>query len=1797
MRRNVSCVSASYQNIAIFLALFSSAVVASPAQGNADPKDSIHVSVYPTGNHALDPSPIFSARASELELKILSAEPFHNARPILLLADPNSYGRAEMRRRISVLGRAFAIACETRGRPLKIRMGIPVLDGILGVWLTDPKTLVQDLDRMIESYLPDRADGDQINPGRTIDLLASLVRKAQDDGGPVDALLLAKDRRYTGEEASYFVTSVQRQFLDVCIRKGSTLYGYLSGGGLFQEVCISSGGLVFLDNQPAELIAQKIIEQQERGFLLKLASPVALQTGMCSGLSIQSRSASGNRLDLRAPAQLWVHPAGKAVPDQYRVRQSLDWIRRAREADEDQNYTLALRFVDSSIQEDSWNPQALFLGGRSASALGDLAQAGSYLAQAIQLGTPDEPTLLLYGKVFEKLGRAPTALDTYRAVLKSGVQPSPAIRLQMARLLSSAGKNEEASAIYADLLSAGKGDDIAHAEYGRVLWRLGKAAPAREQFERALVGNPNSIPALLYFSEAEVAQGNLSQAAELGLRAVQGSPKDPEVQAHMGRVQAAQGDWNSASGYYRTAIALAPNRRELVDLLIGALVHEGKESEAKEILTRVIDSDPSDVAAFGSLAKIQAHSGEISAAVSTLEKGAAHSSEEAHVLYREAAELRERRGEYGQALLDYRAMLRSSPPEVARAERNNLSHHLSFLSRLLSPGNFFGSSTDKKGAPGTEGTDPARAENASSAATRDRIEIAGMLAPGGLSILARTLGIDLAILKERDAAEKIFSYMLEIAPSHSERLQDNPIRRDVAAYLRQYDSLLAHLRKRGLLPPNFDPAKGHEFRFSLLAGGEEQKKTRQFLSFFGVGFRSEQGKDGNYRVELNLKQNKGAAERQQFLRNLGVNLLDRNVREIRFSIRDDELPILFDSRTWTERILVNEKSRSKYLLGRLVLSARAMRLYVALAGCAVSTRDALIKATAPGELLNAVDTVAMYGRYMEFQDGALLLPGSRQAWEALIGAPAGESAKFIPALLRKDEGRALLLYYALSVAPRSVQKVLADNYNLNELYQMLPAYYEARARNGSGAGRHDLGRILQQLTADDQGLVMRIDQRFGKYLVAGAGPQEKGTAGGAGPVRLPAKYLMQLASQESSRKAGARDSVVETLEFVRYLQSSYPEMLHEEAIDAIMRDPWQSPLLLDLVWDLHLPADLLVKYLGYCKERVRTGPRGWNVNRTRTSQALLHILALLHRQEAVKREEAVGLLASALTQLASDEEGVFAQQVAVFLSDQLLPVLEASFADPSGSVDVLLRALAGPVRTQEFAFDGRPLQFDPAQYKLQRMKGAIQQQRYTSLSVLLRIYKLLRELKSNMAAGPAVIEDLKKALAEVQTADLKPDTPSIMREAVAAIDLASLSSKIEASQRSSKGKSSSGFAQLASEIAAALHTELGITLLTYCYAYHGAAETDALAFDPNFVRKHQFYDASLQKDGAWVQARLEQREGTGAYVAGSISGLGFELCNLETAQTAQSFGRREGKALVPTILTGIRAMRRSLRSDRAQEYVALSVRLGREVLALSEVSPEVKQWCESFLGNLVPPKRRERALRVSDEGNASIADDDLSPSELYFLGEGYLNSAALHNSTMRADALPPLIENDLSASRGHPAAADSALSASSGNGASHEFSPEDETSDPDCPVVRRLREIPPKRDSPAAGGFRQEVQQYGVLLRKRLGLNQLSLSMADSYEQLEVSAREEVLFERLCDLKIRLAEINHALGLPASLGEVVGELAIRDILPRSTAIRTNSWKLVLEQIGRLDTDNARNWIEELLNRGILTLASKGAGEK
>src|SRR4029453_8814701 len=156
----------------------------------------------------------------------------------------------------------------------------------------------------------------------------------------------------------------------------------------------------------------------------------------------------------------------------------------------------------------------------------------------------------------------------------------------------------------------------------------------------------------------------------------------------------------------------------------------------------------------------------------------------------------------------------------------------------------------------------------------------------------------------------------------------------------------------------------------------------------------------------------------------------------------------------------------------------------------------------------------------------------------------------------------------------------ASSQRLSEIYQTVTLAGSTSKTAGSGSGRQDAGRILRQLSADNQGLLLSLDQRFGKFLTPGSGPDVgTKTTDTAGMLRVSSKQLPRLLDQGTSPGPPVNLSVVDTVEFLKYVQSENPSILTEASITAIMRDPMLTPSLLDLIWDLNPSPDLSVKYL------------------------------------------------------------------------------------------------------------------------------------------------------------------------------------------------------------------------------------------------------------------------------------------------------------------------------------------------------------------------------------------------------------------------------------------------------------------------------------------------------------------------------------------------------------------------------------------------------------------------------------------
>jgi tetratricopeptide (TPR) repeat protein len=1685
--------------------------------------------------------PDFEIR-STLDLRIVSSRPVSRSRSVLVVIDQTGFSATEIRKHVSALAQALTQSLQLWEAGTSVRVGIPILDGILMAPIKDRREANRALETILFSYISDSFLSPDNSLGRTLDLIASLVGQAEDNA-PLDCLILAKDRSFTEEGSAYLKSGAERRFLEVSSNHGSTFYGYLQGRGMLSDICLSTGGTVTSLENPGTEILREIMDGRSRGYVLKLmGAPNNALAGRFS-LSVRARR-SEQLVDARAPSALWNHPEGTAAPEYHAMREALDWLRRAEQAEKDGNLTVAMRSLDIAAGKDPLNPDLLYRAARVASASDDLELASRYLSRALQFDPCPENAVALYCEVMRRSGRPAEAIPALETMLRRMPEETGAIRLEHARLLASAGRLREAGSLYTAALQTRQEEGQVRAELGRVLWRLGDERGAREQLNAVLLQDPRNAAALIGQSEISLSEEKQEDALEFARRAVQADSKNPDAEAQLGKVYATQRDWKSAEQHLLQAIDLAPARKEFVCAMADFLFQAGRIPESVGVLRRLLSDNLSDSEIRRKLGDILVRAGRLAEAAAAFELGADSNKEEVPDLYLAAARLREKRGEYGQALLDYRAMLSSA--DLSRISGlNSLKQHVLHLSMALD------GAQELPRLPvvrelGVEAAFAELPQTSKSSQTADEAADRSLIVPGGLDLLARTIGMSASEMQDPEALERICAFLAEQDRQPIGNKRNNPVRLAAVLYLRDFDDLLNYLKKTHLLAADFDPNRGQDLVLPLMGNHEVIQQTVQFLAFVGIKYRQDRSRAGRGAITLELRENEAAARRRQMLRNLGVDINRPDRKEIRLTIRDQEIPFLFSREVWSSQLPEGKDRSARSLLERTLASPQGIRLYAALASCSESVRDNLLKASARRELLGLADVLSIFGRYLDVREGRLVLPGAPEAWAALLGMPHTETGRFLLALLRNS--RALLLYAGLSAAQQEVQEYFtASRERFQRLYDSMPSYNPVRlADSPAGIERLNIGRIMRQFTVRDGELQMAGDSRIAAYLLRATAQGPSSTHAGLDLQNLP------MLLDPGREKPAASYSRSDTLELLRFLQAEHPQLMTDRIMAALMKDPAEGAVFLDLIGDLEPQPDLLPEYIEYCRHLARGGAQGWNVNRIRSSQSLFHLLSLLRREGAITGAESDALLSDALTQLHSLEEGEYAQALTRFLSTRLLPVLRHSKDAPANEDELILKSLAGSLPVRDFVFEGRRLRFDASALRLQKMKGAIQQQLFTPLSTLLEIYGLLDGITSGNGSVQELGASIARKLQEIRPAQLPADSSKTLRQLVASIDLGVAQSKLNDLVRS--GGEAEVKRRLVQELAAALHPELGVTLLTYCYSYYGSPEIDTLAFDVNFIRKHDFLDSRWPRR-AWHSARLQEERDFGSFVAGSVSGLGCVLARLETAPSTLGL-TEEDAMLLPTMLAGMRAVRPTLRTERAQEYAALMTRLGRELLTLAVLQNGLREWCDHVLADFVPPRRRESVIKALAHFETGPLTHVLTPSEFFFLGEAYLRAV-----------------EDRRAGRDG-----------------------EETRDPpaiSCPVLDRLREIVADAARADAATFRKEVIQYGILLQRRLGLNSFTLASPESYEHLDRNAGREMLFERMCDLKIRLADLHYALGLPAFVAEVETELALRDILPRSEKVLPHGWKLVLDRINRLGVDNTQSWIEEAVSRGWLLPVEEG----
>ena len=134
--------------------------------------------------------------------------------------------------------------------------------------------------------------------------------------------------------------------------------------------------------------------------------------------------------------------------------------------------------------------------------------------------------------------------------------------------------------------------------YGYIQKRLHKNLnQALAAFERAIALDPNLAVAHNYIGQIKVFLGRSGEAAEHTLKAIQLSPRDPQLVEwyyQMAIIQIHQQRYNEAIEWARRAVQTNPNLRYPYRVLAAALALSGQGDEARMVATELRRRYPQD---------------------------------------------------------------------------------------------------------------------------------------------------------------------------------------------------------------------------------------------------------------------------------------------------------------------------------------------------------------------------------------------------------------------------------------------------------------------------------------------------------------------------------------------------------------------------------------------------------------------------------------------------------------------------------------------------------------------------------------------------------------------------------------------------------------------------------------------------------------------------------------------------------------------------------------------------------------------------------------------------------------------------------------------------------------------------------------------------------------------------------------------------------------------------------------------------------------------------------------------------
>ncbi len=158
------------------------------------------------------------------------------------------------------------------------------------------------------------------------------------------------------------------------------------------------------------------------------------------------------------------------------------------------------------------------------------------------------------------------------------------------------------------------------AAIGTALLEQGKLPEAREQFEKVLQSEPQSVKALQGLSVISQRQGDEDRALSLLEKARSAAPQDVVTLFNLGVLKEKKGMFADAKSLYEQAVEIDPRNERAATRLAAICLQQGEPAEAQRLVSRVLELNPKSLDALKLNAALQSETAEQGRAILSLKR-------------------------------------------------------------------------------------------------------------------------------------------------------------------------------------------------------------------------------------------------------------------------------------------------------------------------------------------------------------------------------------------------------------------------------------------------------------------------------------------------------------------------------------------------------------------------------------------------------------------------------------------------------------------------------------------------------------------------------------------------------------------------------------------------------------------------------------------------------------------------------------------------------------------------------------------------------------------------------------------------------------------------------------------------------------------------------------------------------------------------------------------------------------------------------------------------------------------------